>query len=161
MGNECCVKHWCVSVNKLKNLLSSNIVPSAMASGFCQSSFDPCDLSSNDEEYLTPNNVAETTPRWSDHAAWWLTTARLHLNLPPEAPMTWGQIIPNLNDYHFDQIEISSTFWIPDITDWLRQQKETHSMYADLCNVAHHRFSIIPHGVGAEASFSLGWYIIG
>jgi hypothetical protein len=33
-----------------------------MASGSCQSSFDPYDLSSNDEEYLMPNNVAEMTP---------------------------------------------------------------------------------------------------
>jgi hypothetical protein len=34
-----------------------------MASGFGQSSIDLYDLSSDDEEYLTSNNVAETTPR--------------------------------------------------------------------------------------------------
>jgi len=53
-------------------------------------------------------------------------------------------------------MEISSTFWIPDITDWWQQQEETHSKYADLCNVARDIFSFIPHGVGVEASFSLG-----
>jgi hypothetical protein len=90
-----------------------------------------------------------------------LTAARLYLNSPPEAPKNWGQINPNLNDYHSDPMEISSTFWIPDITDWWRQQEETHSKYADLSNVARDIFSIIPHGVGVEASFSLGRDVIG
>jgi hypothetical protein len=53
-------------------------------------------------------------------------------------------------------MEISSTFWMPDITDWWRQQGETHSKYANLSNVARDIFSIIRHGVGVEASFSLG-----
>jgi len=83
------------------------------------------------------------------------------LNSPPEAPKNWGQINPNLNDYHSDPMEISSTFWIPDITDWWRQQEETHSKYADLSNVARDIFSIIPHGVRVEASFSLGRDVIG
>jgi len=59
-------------------------------------------------------------------------------------------------------MEISSTFWIPDITDWWHQQEETHSKYPDVSNVAHDIFSILPHGVGVESSFSLrqddiGW----
>jgi hypothetical protein len=58
-------------------------------------------------------------------------------------------------------MEFSSTFWIPDITDWWRQQEETHSKYADLSNVARDIFSIIPHGVGVEVSFSLGQDVIG
>jgi len=58
-------------------------------------------------------------------------------------------------------MEISSTFWLPDITDWWRQQEETHSKYADLSNVASDIFSIIPHGVGVESSFSLGRDVIG
>jgi hypothetical protein len=33
-----------------------------MASGSYQSSFDPYGSSSDDDEYLTPNNVAEITP---------------------------------------------------------------------------------------------------
>jgi len=105
-------------VNKLETVPTSNLVPSAMASGSYQSSFDPYDLSSDDEEYLTPNNVAETTPRRSDRAACLLTAARLYFNSPPEAPKNWGQINPNLNDYRSDPMEIRSTFWLPDITDW-------------------------------------------
>jgi len=159
--NEYCAKHQRAPVNKLETVPSSNLVPSAMASGSYQLSFDPYDLSSDDEEYLTPNNVPEMTPGRSDRAARLLTAARLYLNSPPEAPKNWGQIHPNLNDYHSDPMEISSTFWIPDITDWWRQQEEMHSKYADLSNVARDIFSIIPHGVGVEASFSLGRDVIG
>jgi hypothetical protein len=159
--NEYCAKHRRVPVNKFETVLNSNFVPSATASGSNQSSFDPYDSSSDDEEYVTPNNVAETTPGGSDRAARLLTTARLYLNSLPEAPKNWRQINPNLNDYHSDPMEISSTFWIPDITDWWRQQEETHSKYTDLSNVARDMFSIIPHGVGVEASFSLCRDVIG
>jgi hypothetical protein len=56
---------------------------------------------------------------------------------------------------------ISSTFWISDITDWWRQQEETHSKYADLSNLACDIFSILPPGVGVDASVSLGQEDIG
>jgi hypothetical protein len=101
------------------------------------------------------------TPGCSDHAAHLLTATRLYLNSPPEAPKNWGQINPNLNDYHSDPMRISSTFWIQDITNWWQQQEETHSKYADLSNVARDIFAIIPHGVGVEVSFSLGRDVIG
>jgi hypothetical protein len=158
--NEYCAKHRRVPVNKLQSLPSSNLISSATASRSCQSSFDPYDLSSDDEEYRTPNNVAETTPGRGDRAACLLTAARLYLHSLPEATKNWGQINPNLNGYHSDPMEFSSTFWIPDITDWWRQQEETHSKYADLSNVARDIFSIIPHGVRVEASFSLGRDVI-
>jgi len=58
-------------------------------------------------------------------------------------------------------MQITSTFWILDITDWWRQQEETHSVYADLSNLACDIFYIIPHGVRVEASYSLAQYIIG
>jgi hypothetical protein len=112
-------------------------------------------LSIDDEEYLTTNNVAETTPGQSNHAARPLTTASLHLNSPPEAPKNLGQINPNLNDCHSNPIKLSSTFWILLITNWLRQQEATHSKYTDLSNMASDTFSFIPHGVGVAASFSL------
>jgi len=118
-------------------------------------------VSSDDEEYLTPDNVAEMTPGGGNHAARLLTATRLYLNSPPEAPKNWGQINPYLNGYHSDPMEISSTFWLPDITKWWRQQEQTHSKYADLSNVARDILSIIPHGVGVEASFSLGRDVIG
>ena len=58
-------------------------------------------------------------------------------------------------------MEISRTFWFPDITHWWRQDDEMHSKYTDQSNVARDIFSIIPHGVGAEASLSLGRDVIG
>jgi len=116
--NQYCAKHRCVPVNKLETVLPSNLVPSSTASGSYQSPFDEYDMSSDDKEYLTPNNVAETTPGRSDRAARLFTAARLYFNSPPEAPKNWGQINPNLNDYHSDPMQFSSTFWIPDISDW-------------------------------------------
>ena len=100
--------------------------------------------------------MPETTPGCSDHAVHSLTAARLSVNSPPEATTNWGQIDPNVNDYHSDPMEIRSTFWLPDITDWWCQQAETHSKYANCSNVARNIFSIILHRVGLEASLSLG-----
>jgi hypothetical protein len=57
-------------------------------------------------------------------------------------------------------MEFSSTFWIPDITDWWCQQEEPHSIYADLSNMARDIFCIIPYGVGVDASFSHGQDVI-
>jgi len=74
---------------------------------------------------------------------------------------TGDKLNQNLNDYHSDPMEISGTFWLPDIADWWCQQEETHSKYADLSNVARDIFSIIPHGVRVEASFYLGRDVIG
>jgi len=119
--DEYCAKHRSVTVYKLETVPSINFVPSAQAAGYYQLCFYPYDSSRNDEEYSTPNNVAETTPRRSDCAARLFTAARLYLSWPPEAPKTWGQINLNLNDYHSDPIERSSTFWIVDITDLWRQ----------------------------------------
>jgi len=160
--NEYCAKRQDVLVDTLETIPNSNLVPSAIASGSYQSCFDRYDLSSDDKEYAMPNNVAETTPRRRDRAARSLTPARLYLNSPPGAPKNWGQINPNLNDYHSDHMEIKSKVWLPEITNWGRKQAETHSKYADLPNVAREIFSIIPHGIRVEASFSLcrddsGW----
>jgi len=49
--NEYYAKHRRAPVNKLETVPSSNLVPSATASRSYQSSFDPYDLSSDDEEY--------------------------------------------------------------------------------------------------------------
>jgi hypothetical protein len=97
------------------------------------------------------------TPGRSNRAASLLTASSLYFHSLPEAPKNEGQTNPNRNDYHSDPMEISSTFWILDITDWWRQAEELHSRYyADLSNVACNVFYIIPHCVGVVASFSLG-----
>ena len=158
MEKEYCAKDRLVSVFKPESVLSNNPFSSATDSGSGHSSFDPNDLSSDGEEYITPKYGAEITPGRSDCAALLLTAARLYLNSPPKSTMNWVQINPNLNDDHSDPMEIGSTFWI---TDWWCQQEEMHIKYTDLSNVAHDRFSIIPHRVGVEASISLGCDFIG
>ena len=159
--NEYCAKHGRVPVNKHKSLLSSNLIRSAKAPGSCQTSLDPYDLCSDDEEYLAHNIVSEMTPRRRDRTAHPLTPTRLSMNSPPEAPKDRGQIDPNLTVYHSDPMEISSTFLLPDITDWWSQQEELHSKHANLSNVAREIFSIIPHHVRVEASISRGQDVIG
>jgi hypothetical protein len=127
--NENCPNYRSVPVNRPQSIWSNNLVPSTMASGSGHSSFDSYDLGSDDEQFLMPNNVADTTPGRRDHAACLLTAARLYLNLPPETRQNWWQTIPDHNDYHSNPIEISSTFWISDITGWWHQQEETtHTM---------------------------------
>jgi len=160
VDNEYSAKHRQMSVIIPDNVPGSSIFPSAKASGSGQSSFDPYDLSSDDDEYITPKRVAEMTPRQSNRTERLLTTARLYLNAPPEAPKHWWQVNPNFNDYHSDPMEISSTFWLLDISTWCHQQEETHSKYANLFNVVGDMFSIIPHGIGVEASYSLRHHII-
>jgi hypothetical protein len=110
MENEYCAKHQCVPVNTLETVPSSNLVTCVTASRSYQSSFDPYNLSSNDEDYFIPNNVTETTPGWSDRAAHLLTATMLYLHSRPAAPKNWGQINPNLNDYHSNPREIGNTF---------------------------------------------------
>jgi hypothetical protein len=155
-----CAKHGRLLVIKSGNTQNNNLGSFGIASRSGQSYYDPYDLSSDDDEYIMPTNVAETTPGQSDCAAHLFTATRFHFNSPPELPQYSGQINPNLNDYHSDPMEISSTCWLPDIIDWWRQQEETHSQYADLSNVAPDIFSIIYQGVGVEASFSLGQDVI-
>jgi len=159
--NEYCAKHRWVPVSKLESVPIIDPVPSATVSGSSQSSFVPYDFSSDDEEYLTPDNVAETTPGRCDRITHLLPTTWLYLNSPPEAPKNWGQIYPNLIDNHSDLMEIKITFWSLDITDWWQQLGETYSKYADLSNMAWDIISIIPHGVRVEARFSLGRDVIG
>jgi len=66
--NEYCAKHQHLPVTKPESILNNNLVSSAIASTSGQSSCDPYDLSSNDKEYIMPNNVAKTTPGWRDRA---------------------------------------------------------------------------------------------
>jgi len=108
--NECCAKHRQLVVPKHEKLRSNNFISSATASQSGLSSFDPYGLSSDDEEYSTPENVAKTTPGQCDCAALSLTAARLYSNWPPKSQKNWGQFNPNLNDYHSDPMEIGRTY---------------------------------------------------
>jgi len=153
--NEYHAKHRHMLVNTPESVWGNKLVPSARPSGSSQSSIDPYDLSGNDEEYLMPNNLAETTSGRSDCASRRLTAARLHLNQLSGAPKNRGQMITNVNDYHSNPMEISCVFVIQDITDWLSQPEEQHSRYCNLSNMAGNNFSTMTHGVWVEARLSL------
>jgi len=88
--NEYCANHRQLSVTKHENLRCNDFIPSATASESGQSSFHPSDLSSDDEEYIPPENVAEATPGRSDRAGCLSTAARLCFNSPPWSPKTTG-----------------------------------------------------------------------
>jgi hypothetical protein len=136
--------------------MNNNLLSSPMACRLGQSSYDPYSLSRNDDEYLMPLNVAKMTPGCSVRAARLLTATMLYFNSSSELLQIWGQSNTNFNDYYSNRMEIRSTFWLPDITDWWRHQEETHSKYSELSNVAHDIFSIISHGIRMEASLTLG-----
>jgi len=108
--NENCTKLRRLSVTNHEKLRCNEFIPSATAFQSGQSSFDPYDLSSDDEQYLTPKNVTETTPGQSNPAVSVLTAARLYPNSSPGTPKNWGQVNLNLDEYHSDPMEISSTF---------------------------------------------------
>jgi len=131
-----------------------------MASRSSQFSYDTYDVFSDDDDYWMLESVAATTPGWIDRAARLLKAPRLHLNSTPELPQIWGQVNPNLNDYHSDPMVISSTFWVSDTTDWWHQQETTDSKDTDLSNVARDIFSIIPPAVRVEASCAIGRDVI-
>jgi len=132
-----------------------------MTAGSAQCSFDLYDLRSNDQVFLPPTNTAESTPRQTDCTVPILAAARLYFNSKLRSSENLGPVNPDVNDYHFDPIEISSKFWLPAITDWWHQQEEIQSKYAALTNVAWDVFSIIPHCVVVDVRLALGWDIIG
>jgi len=111
--NPYCASHRRLPVITPESVLSNNRFLPAMASWSSQSSYDPYDLSSDDEEYLMHRNVARMTPGQINRTAHLSTAARFYLDSPPESPKTWGQIIPNHYDYHSNPMDISSSFCIP------------------------------------------------
>jgi len=149
-----------MSIIKSENFLHSVLSVDAKSSGFDKLSFVPYDLSSDDQQNLTLNGLAETTLGKSDHAAGYLTASNLNSYSPPESPKNWGQVNSNVICQHSDRMVIASSLWLPDITDWWHLQEETYSKYADNSNVTCDIFTNILHGVGVEASFYLWWVII-
>jgi len=116
--NEYGAKLQCLLVTQPETIPDNNLVSFAMASRSGQYSYAADQCSSDDDMYWMRNNVAETTPGGLDLTACWLTAARLYSNSPSELLQNWGQINPYLKDYHSDPMEISCTFWIPDINNW-------------------------------------------
>jgi len=98
--NKFCAKQRRLPVFKPECVLSNNLSSSAIAFRPGQSSHDPYDLSSDDEEYSMNNNVATMTPGQSDCTAHVLKVTWPYFNPLPESPKDWGQIHLNLNDHN-------------------------------------------------------------
>jgi hypothetical protein len=77
-----------MSINTPERVQQSNFILTAKASRLGQSSYDPYDLSSNDEKYVTPQCMAAMTHGRTDHPAHLLTAAGFHLKLKPEGEET-------------------------------------------------------------------------
>jgi hypothetical protein len=75
-----CAKHGRVPVAMDENTPNIDFSSSAIASRSGQSSYVPYDLCSDDDEYLIPTSVAETTPTRSDRTSRLSTDAWLYLN---------------------------------------------------------------------------------
>jgi len=151
--NEYCMIHQPMSVIKPANVQHSHFFPSAKTSEFAESWFVAYHSSSDDDEFWMPKCVSQLSPGQCNRATPRLTVARLYLNSAPESPKNWGQVNPNVNEYHSHSMKISSTFWFPDIARWWHQQEDMHWQYADPSNVARKIFSIISHIVAMEASY--------
>jgi hypothetical protein len=108
-----------------------------------------------------PKNEAETMAGGCNCPPRLLTAARLCLNSQPELLQSWGPINLDHKEYHSNPVDIRSTVWIPHILVWWRQPQQTHSKYINLSNVTLDIFSMIPDGIGVEASFSLEREVIG
>jgi len=107
MENEYCAKHRRLPVSKSESIPHNNLFSPTIASRCGQSSYDLSDLSTYDEEYLMPTNVAKMRCGQSDRTAPLMTAASLYLYSPPQLPQNWGEIIRNHNDYHSDPMEIN------------------------------------------------------
>jgi len=64
--------------------MKHNLFSSTMSSGSGESSSDPFDLSSDNDEYSIPKTVMKTMVGERDRAAWLLTVPNLYINSTPE-----------------------------------------------------------------------------
>jgi hypothetical protein len=149
-----------MSIIKLKNVPGSNLWLSAMASGFGQSTFDLYDLSGDNKEYTMPTSTGEMIPGRIDCTDHIFTVPWLYLHSLPESLYNWAQVNPNINNHYPDAMEISGTFWLPDITNWWGQE-EPNPMNADLSTEACIISFVISPGVGMDPSFSLQRDVLG
>ena len=88
--------------------------------------------------------------------------ARSYLSTLPVDIASIDQRRPNIDDLKSeDPDEMTAGFWKPDVAAYWLQQEENFGEYAVLARMARDIFSVIPHGVGVESSFSLGRDLIG
>ena len=91
-----------------------------------------------------------------------MEVARKYINSVNADPAALGQHPPKTDDLKSDNPqELTAAFWKPDVTAYWREQEDSCTQYAPLARMARDVFSVIPHGLGVEASFSLGRDVLG
>jgi len=127
------------------------------------SNFVYCVDSDSDDEI--PASLLTATPRRTNHRAQLVGIARQYLENSRIDAASIGQINPanddSLTDPDANPNDVTGSFWSPSVAAWWKQQVNTASEYAPMAEMARDIFSVIPHGVGVEASFSLGRDVIG
>ena len=118
-------------------------------------------LDSSDEDDDLEVIGSSSTPRTTSRKTLLMQQARQYL---ANAPVI---IESEQNDYpvgdellSHDPEELTASFWYPDVAGWWLKQETTMGEYRDLARMARDIFSVMPHGVGVEASFSLGRDVI-
>jgi hypothetical protein len=113
--------------------------------------------SSDEEDDIRITQSACATPRTASRKARLMQQARQYLS------NTRVNIDSDQHDYPIqdellsnDPEEITASFWYPDVAGWWMKQERRMGDYQDLARMARDIFSVMPHGVGVEASFSLG-----
>ena len=91
-----------------------------------------------------------------------MEVASKYINSVNADPAALGQHPPKTDDLKSDNLlELTAAFWKTDVAAYWRMQEDSCTEYAPLARMARDIFSVIPHGVGVEASLSLGRDVVG
>jgi hypothetical protein len=119
------------------------------------------DSDSDDNQSLSA--LPTTTPRRTSRRENLLRIAHQYLDNSRVDPASFGQTNPGGDDTDGDTNPdlASGCFWSASVAAWWKHQVTHVTEYAPLSQMARNIFAVMPHGVGVEASFSLGRDVIG
>ena len=138
--------------------LGENVSIGKKGGGIKVYTIDSSDEDTDEEVTAKPNS----TPRSASRKAYLMQQARQYLANGRVDPNTLPQNQPQGDDLlSEDPEEVTASFWYPDVGGWWYNQEKMLGEYRDLAKMARDIFSVMPHGVGVEASFSLGRDVIG
>ena len=91
-----------------------------------------------------------------------MEVARKYIKSVNADPAALGQHPPKTDNLKSENPqELTAAFWKPDVAAYWQEHEDSCTEYAPLARMARDVFSVIPHGIGVEASFSLGCDVLG